>query len=289
MAAYTRKDQRDLTKTERKRFVDAVLELKKSGKYDDYVRTHIDYYVADGEGQLRVAHMCPSFLPWHRKFLLDFERSLREIDDSVTVPYWDWTRDNSAKSSLWNDDFLGGNGRSSDYQVTTGPFAYARGQWNVRYGMTEQSFLSRDFGRPRNPLTLPTADDVDDALGQSSYDSSPWNSTSRSGFRNRLEGWGSGDGNARFRLHNRVHRWVGGQMLGGGSVNDPVFWLHHSFIDLLWSRWQKENPKGGYMPKKQPPEGDAQRGKVAALNDKMAPFDVSPADMLDHSAIYRYA
>lgn len=33
------------------------------------------------------------FLPWHRAYLINFERELREIDDSLSIPYWDWDRD----------------------------------------------------------------------------------------------------------------------------------------------------------------------------------------------------
>ncbi|MEU8759811.1 tyrosinase family protein [Streptomyces sp. NPDC048659] len=287
--AYTRKNQSDLTSAERKRFVAAVLELKRTGGYDDFVRTHIDHYVADGEGKLREAHMCPSFLPWHRRFLLEFEQALRRIDPSVTVPYWDWTRDNTPASSLWGEDFMGGNGRRGDLQVMTGPFAYAGGRWTVKQNMTEGAFLTRDFGRPRDPITLPTAAQVEEVTGERVYDVSPWNSTSSSGFRNGMEGWGGGQGNARYRLHNRVHRWVGGLMLGGASVNDPVFWLHHSFVDLLWSRWQQRNPGAGYLPKDPPPLGDPQYRKVVALNERLGPWNVTPAELLDHSGIYRYA
>jgi tyrosinase len=286
---HTRKNQRDLTSAERRKFVSAVLELKRQGTYDEFVRTHIDYYVADGEDRLRLAHATPSFLPWHRKFLLEFERELRRIDPTVTVPYWDWTRDNTPAASLWGEDFMGGNGRRGDLQVTTGPFAHAGGRWNIVYGMTEGGFLTRDFGRPSSPLTLPTRAQVDAVMRETVYDVAPWNSTSASGFRNGLEGWGPGRTNDRFRLHNRVHRWVGGLMLGGASVNDPVFWLHHSFVDLLWSRWQQRHPRAGYLPRRQPPPGDAQRGRIAALDERMGPWDVTPAQMLDHSAIYRYA
>ncbi|MFD3535053.1 tyrosinase family protein [Streptomyces sp. NPDC058664] len=287
--AYTRKNQRDLTSAERKKFVAAVLELKRSGVYDDFVRTHIDYYTSDGEGRLRVAHMAPSFLPWHRKFLLEFERALRRVDPTVTVPYWDWTRDNTPAASLWNDDFMGGNGRRGDLQVMTGPFARAGGRWTITHGMTEGTFLTRDFGRPRDPITLPTGADLDEVMRETVYDVAPWNSTSASGFRNRLEGWAPGRGNERFRIHNRVHRWVGGLMLGGASVNDPVFWLHHSFVDLLWSRWQRRNPRAGYLPAQPPPPGDSQYGRIAARDERMGPWGVTPAQMLDHSAVYRYA
>ncbi|OON72196.1 tyrosinase family protein [Streptomyces tsukubensis] len=286
---YTRKNQRHLTKAEKRKFVAAVLELKRRGDYDAFVRTHVEYYVSDGDDGLRVAHMAPSFLPWHRQFLLEFERALRKIDPSVTVPYWDWTKDRTPASSLWSEDFLGGDGRRGDRQVTTGPFAHARGHWNIVEGVSEDPFLAREFGRPRDPIDLPTGEELARATAEGLYDVEPWDSTSDHGFRNKLEGWTRGRGNQRFRNHNRVHRWIGGNMLGGASVNDPVFWLHHSFIDLVWSRWQRAHPDAGYLPAKPPPAGSAQYGRVAALEDPMPPWNVRPSALLGHGHLYRYA
>ncbi|GAA4907257.1 tyrosinase family protein [Streptomyces coeruleoprunus] len=287
--AYTRKNQRDLSASERRRFVAAVLELKRRGRYDEFVRMHLDYYGADGDDGLRVAHMAPTFLPWHRQYLLDFERALRQIDDSVTVPYWDWTRDRGPAASVWGEDLMGGNGRRGDFQVMTGPFAYRNGNWTIKVGVTENRFLTRDFGRPADPLDLPTKAELAWATGETVYDMAPWNSTSRGGFRNRLEGWAPGRGNARWRNHNRVHRWVGGLMLGGASVNDPVFWLHHAFVDLLWSRWQRDHPGAAYLPATPPPSGSGQRGRVVSRHERMPPWDVTPAQLADHSRLYRYA
>ncbi|WP_053728212.1 tyrosinase family protein [Streptomyces sp. WM6378] len=287
---YTRKNQRNLTSAERRAFVNAVLELKRTGVYDQFVRTHIAFYVSDGSAGLRVAHMAPSFLPWHRRFLLVFEQALQRVNSRVTLPYWDWTRDNSPASSLWSDDFMGGNGRRGDFQVMTGPFAYVRGQWEISVNVTEGRFLTRDMGRPMNPIRLPTPDDVARALADPVYDVAPWNSTSRTGFRNKIEGWTTGSGEARFRNHNQVHRWVSGIMVGAAAVNDPVFWLHHAYIDSLWSRWQAAHPRSKrYLPEEPPPEGDPQHGRVAALRELLPPFDVAPSTLLDHSRIYRYA
>ncbi|GGT52810.1 tyrosinase [Streptomyces purpureus] len=284
---YTRKNQRDLTRTERRKFVAAVLELKRRGRYDEFVRRHIDHYVADGDDGLRVAHMAPTFFPWHRRFLLDFEQALRAVDSSVSVPYWDWTRDNTPAASLFGEDFMGGNGRRGDLQVTTGPFALRGGQWPIKHSMTEDRFLTRDFGRPRDPIELPTKAELERAMSDPVYDTEPWDSTSRSGFRNLLEGWGSGRG--RWLNHNRVHRWVGGMMLSGGSVNDPLFWLHHSFVDLLWTRWQRRHPRSGFLPATAPGLGSPGYGQVVARDEKMPPWNITPASMLDHSRIYRYA
>ncbi|MFF3345100.1 tyrosinase family protein [Streptomyces sp. NPDC002779] len=287
--AYTRKDVSTLTRTERRRLVKALLELKRRGEYDEFVRMHIEYYVSDGEGGLRTAHMTPSFLPWHRQFLLDLERALRRVDPSVTLPYWDWTKDRSAASAPWTADLLGGTGRRSDRQVMTGPFAYAEGNWTLRENVTDGKFLTRDLGRVRDPIALPTKSDLEWALADPVYDAPPWDSTVRKGFRNKLEGWGQGRGPVAWRNHNRVHRWVGGDMVGGASVNDPVFWLHHAFVDLCWTRWQRRHRVHRYLPAKPPAIGDGQRGRIVARHQKLPPWDVTPDQLEDVSHIYRYA
>jgi len=286
--AYTRRDVSTLTSAEKRRFVAAMLEIKRRGEYDEFVRTHIEFFVPDGEYGLRSAHMAPSFLPWHRQFLLDLERALRRVDSSVTVPYWDWTRERSATSTPWTKDLLGGTGRRSDHQVTTGPFAYATGKWKITENITDEPYLTRDLGRAGSPIALPTKSDLDGALADPVYDISPWDSTCRTGFRNRLEGWGTGRGSASWRNHNRVHKWVGGVMLGGASVNDPVFWLHHAFVDMQWSRWQSRHGGARYLPAKPPGAGDDQEGRVVARQERMPPWDVTPEQLEDVSDIYRY-
>lgn len=287
--AYTRKDVSTLTRSERRRFVDALLELKRRGEYDEFVRMHLEYYTSDGEDGLRTAHMAPSFLPWHRQFLLDLEGALRRIDASVTVPYWDWTRDRSTTSAPWTEDLLGGNGRRSDRRVTTGPFAYAAGHWTITEGVTDDKALTRDLGRAGAPIALPTKAELDRALADPVYDVWPWDSTVTKGFRNRLEGWGTGGGSASWLNHNRVHRWVGGAMLGGASVNDPVFWLHHAFVDLQWYRWQRRHHGARYLPARPPGPSDEQHDRVIARNRQLPPWDLTPADLEDVSGIYRYA
>lgn len=286
---YTRKDVTTLTGTEKRRFVDALLETKRRGEYDEFVRIHIEYYVSDGEHGLRTAHMAPSFLPWHRRFLLDLEQALRRIDSSVTVPYWDWTKDRTTSSSPWTADLLGGTGRRSDRRVTTGPFAHATGNWTIKENVTGTEYLTRDLGRSGDPIELPTKSDLEWALDDPVYDTAPWDSTVRKGFRNKLEGWGTGRGSASWRNHNRVHRWVGGAMVGGASVNDPVFWLHHAFVDLQWSRWQARHRDTRYLPAEPPGPGDAQHGRVVARHERLPPWDVTPDELEDHSRIYRYA
>ncbi|MFD9424124.1 MULTISPECIES: tyrosinase family protein [unclassified Streptomyces] len=284
---YNRKNQRDLTRAEKRRLVDALLRLKRSGRYDEFVVMHQEFYVSDAEDRLRPAHMTPSFFPWHRRYLLEFEGALQAVDPGVSIPYWDWTVDNTPSSSLWADDLLGGNGRPGDRQVMTGPFAYEQGNWRTSGGTTDDRFLARDLGRSHNPVALPTKKEVDRALSDPVYDVQPWNSVSIEGFRNRIEGWGIRDSRP-VANHNRVHQWVGGPMAGAGSPDDPVFWLHHAFMDLLWTRWQKAHPRGGYLPGRKPSSPDADRDRVFGIDDRMPPWNVAPSQLLDHTRFYRY-
>jgi tyrosinase len=270
-----RKNQNSLSASDKRAFINAVLELKRRGVYDDFVRTHNAFILSDQDDGVRVGHRSPSFGPWHRKLLLEFEHALQAVDPAVTLPYWDWTTDRSPTSSLWAPDFLGGDGRNGDRQVMTGPFAYKTGKWTLTVRVDSRPYLRRGLGAGGG--TLPTAADVRQVLAVTPYDAAPWNSASVESFRNQLEGWQGPD------LHNRVHVWVGGHMASGVSPSDPVFWLHHCFVDKLWADWQAAHPDQGYLPAAGTPD-------VVGLDDRMRPWgDASPRDMLDHKQFYEYA
>ncbi|MGY0232095.1 tyrosinase family protein [Longispora urticae] len=270
-----RKNQRDLTATERTNFVNAVLQLKSNGGYDTFVRQHIDRASTDGQfGAQRVGHDTPSFLPWHRKYLVEFENALKAIDPSVNLPYWDWTTD-GASSTLWSNDFMGPSGvAAQNYRVASGPFAQGSGNWTLNVRSDSFTFLRR---RLANGVTLPTAADITTVLAIGTYDTSPWNRNATGSFRNALEGFQGPN------LHNRVHNWVGGTMAGFGSPNDPVFWLHHCNVDRLWAQWQARFPAQSYLP-------GTPTNTVVSIDGGMAPWasTVTPRSQLDHTQWYTY-
>jgi tyrosinase len=96
-----RKNQANLTADEKRRFVATLIELKRTGRYDRFVTTHNAFILGDTDNGERVGHRSPSFLPWHRRFLLDFERALQSVDTSVALPYWDWSTDRTPRAALW--------------------------------------------------------------------------------------------------------------------------------------------------------------------------------------------
>jgi tyrosinase len=41
--------------------------------------------------------------------------------------------------------------------------------------------------------------------------------------------------------HGNVHIFIGGDMLDQStSANDPIFFLHHSFVDMVWEMWRQQ-------------------------------------------------
>jgi len=276
-----RKNQATLITQEKQNFVNALLALKANGTYDQFVQMHIDamaHATPPGGNPMdrNAAHRGPTFLPWHREYLRRFELELQAIDSSVSIPYWDWTVDNSPSSSIWNNDLLGGDGQGSNDVVQDGPFAHNTGNWNLSI---DGPALRRTLGRNSPPL--PTTGQVNDCLAVTPYDSSPWNTSSNqnSSFRNRLEGW-RGPG----AIHNRGHVWVGGSMLPGSSPNDPAFFLHHCNVDRLWAVWQNMHLSEGYLPASGGPLGHN-------LNDPMFPWGgtATPTSVWNHIALgYTY-
>src|SRR2546427_8000749 len=168
-----RKNQSTLSADEKQRLVTALLAVKASGKYDEYVRIHLNmgqlHHTGRKRGQRKapprgmagmgpMGHMIhgnPTFLPWHRELLRRMELDLQAIDSNVTIPYWDWTVDAMATSSLWQPDFLGGNGRASDGRVMDGPFAYEAGQWTLKFNEHPEPDLKRAFGVDATALPGP--------------------------------------------------------------------------------------------------------------------------------------
>src|SRR5712691_9422247 len=123
----TRKNVKKLTAGEKNRYVNAILALKaqdsvihpgSQSRYDDFAETHMNAMmveVDDAAGNLITpgwAHRDSVFFPWHRELLYQFEKLLQSVDPSVTIPYWDWTRNQSAADAgfPFKHDFIGVDG-----------------------------------------------------------------------------------------------------------------------------------------------------------------------------------
>ncbi len=273
-----RKNLNQLSPVEKSKLVSAFLKLKYypspiSGRtYDTYVRWHLEtmFFALYPGGFYSYAHGIPGFLPWHRQYLRLLELDLQAVadDDSLMIPYWDWTTD-GADSSMWSNDFLGPNGDAANNGIVpSGPFSYQANRWslNIRDEGEAGLELRRAFGQG---VELPKVEAVRQGLDITPFDVSPWNArvdTAQS-FRSYLE----------RVLHNVGHRWIGGSMLSMTSPNDPVFFLHHCNVDRLWAKWQDAHLELSYLPLLPIPGVPG-----SGIDEIMPPFGVNVRSVLDH-------
>src|SRR5262249_50044321 len=284
-------------------FRNAVNTLKANGTYNTFIYRHhasmMNATPMAGEPSdpdfRNSAHRGPAFLPWHRQEIRNFELALQAVSPGITLPYWDWAQDaalaDPTTAPLWTDAYIGGDGAGEFNVVPNGPFA----NWVALVQTTLGTLVPRTrpgivrmLGRDLlGDTTLPKIDQVEAVLREGVYDSAPWRTTSDPSFRNRLEGWLSrpGDPTGHAQMHNRVHTWVGGDMLPGTSPNDPVFFLHHCNVDRLWAKWQGLRPANLSLPYE--PVNGGPTGHN--LDDPMQYIFVTPAATLNHRVLgYTY-
>ena len=236
-----------MTQGERCRYVQAVYtastQLPWKTCYDELIKIHRDNF---GAG----IHAQPSFLPWHRWYILAIENLLRQIDCNITVPYWNW----SLEPLTWQNSIvwaaqcgLGGNGvRSNDY-VSTGIFRQNNWQLTPSTNSDTGGFLERSYnGNVPDCAAVATIQ----RLGIAEFNT--WHNFVSS------------------NLHDAVHCNIGGTMCSRDSSNAPEFFLHHGFIDEIWAHWQSKGPGFKNLP-------------YYASNTNAMPtaFGTSPQDVFD--------
>ena len=174
-------------------------------------------------------HFCPHgnwyFLPWHRAYILTYERIIRDLTDNndFALPYWDWTTNPSMP-----DVFLKAttpDGKKNSLFVDDQDF----GQRWKRTWPDNQPMPPQIVGPSVLQDILHSADyeefGTSRPRGQNSLDPS-W-VLKRTGAQGTLE-----------RLpHNMVHNNIGGWMPSALSPRDPIFFMHHCNIDRIWAVW----------------------------------------------------
>lgn len=229
-----RRNHRDMTLQQKSAFIDAILLLKtnvdsvlrpgEQGRYDDFVQIHKNS-MGRGNPLTPNPHRSPLFYPWHRILIRQFELALQAAanDSTITLPYWNWQLNGA--DNPFGSDFMGANGDNLRAQrVTSGYFSVEQTRFEVKVWDDEPDNpgIRRNLGANG---TLPTVEMVISALNRTPY----W--TEQSGWENVSE----------VELHNAVHTWIGGSMGQATSPNDPIFFLHHCHLDLLWERWKHQH------------------------------------------------
>ena len=201
------------------------------------------------------------------------EEALRTKNRRVTLPYWDSTLDFRMKdpkeSIMWTEMFLG-NGIGV---VTSGPFALWRTPSNNTYlrrqlegkpsSLVDPDKLRNVFTKKYHREILPpTAAKLEDNIEEH---------------------------------HNGVHRWVGGldgHMAGlDTSAMDPVFFLHHCYIDYLWEKFRKRQKRLRINSETDYPAGAQTNQQPYRIMDNLYPPKTSIEGYSNSFTkyIYRYA
>jgi tyrosinase len=213
-----RKNANDLTDSEKYKFLHALAEWKAiPGRAEEYAKVHGD---AAALGIHSYGGKVTNFLPWHRAFILAFERELQAIDSEVAIPYWKF--DEKAKD-LFTEQFLGAKGDANQAVFGNGnPLA------DVGYHLARSlSFLTQSAPYPVTKTAL------SNLLCKSAAGQDPC-STEFQQVTNDFE----------TSYHNKAHSLTGGTLLDPSTAAlDPLFFLIHANVDRAWAKWQALNDR----------------------------------------------
>ncbi|CAE6488706.1 unnamed protein product [Rhizoctonia solani] len=274
-----RREWRQLSRVEKKAFVDAVKCLQrppKEGKatssiaptgdtpnvppynsaasyFDDFVYAHIDSNIKD--------HFTAIFLPWHRWYLHTFHETLKkECGYTGVMPYWNWSLDvaNMTASPVFDSDPESGFGTFGT-PITDGalkdsyrayPTPHVINRTYTPYPFRTDAF---PFNFTQRELAAP------DVLTPENIDSIVAGSVGNfTDFAFKI------DGVRAQGPHNAAHLMMPGDVSNPlWSPNDPLFYLHHANLDCIWARWQNANKKN-------------KRSFGGGLTQDLAHFDTYP-------------
>merc|ERR1719474_1002508 len=238
---------------ERDLYINGFKELADEGIPQIFTQTHLE----------SSEHSNAAFLPWHREYIYLMENAIRNLGGQYscfTMPYWDWSSEptpndvQNGQTLFITDSGLGGDGDgnclndnewgNNAYEVYTTSSRIQSGDCLIRDLDYPQETGVCGFYGPAQLM------DLIDATGQYKF------------FRPYLEG----------TPHGLPHVCIGGDAYGDMatyfSPNDPIFYLHHCFVDFLYAIWQDCNDFDG-----------------ATINSNSNGYDKSVTATLDFDAL----
>ncbi|XGW11181.1 hypothetical protein V3C99_012574 [Haemonchus contortus] len=173
------------------------------------------------------------------------------------MPYWDSTLDQRLPtprhSVIWSDELLG----AATGDVNTGAF---RG-WLLE---NRTRVIRRNVGGRSSPMNesevqgVMNAADINVVLSYTA--TQPGCPVART--------W-----RALEFVHGKPHNYVGGDMvLTSSSANEPVFFLHHSFVDLIWETFRQRRQSRSARERTYPPDNTLCSATAHFSNAPMRPF-----------------
>ncbi|KAK9711718.1 hypothetical protein K7432_007644 [Basidiobolus ranarum] len=75
--------------------------------------------------------------------------------------------------------------------------------------------------------------------------------------------------------HGGIHHSIGGDMDERWGSNDPLFWIHHAYVDKVWWNWQRTHPTANEY------NGRTIEGRSASLNDYLPRLGLPVSQVLE--------
>jgi len=153
------------------------------------------------------------FLPWHRAYLLSYERMIRSVTGNAdfALPYWDWAANRTVPQAFRDATY---NGQANPLYVATRSNAYS-----IPDAYSGPTVMSDIFSQTNFELFASSR-----PAGQTNLNTT-W--IKAPGTQGTLEA----------TPHNNIHTHLGGYMPNGNSPMDPIFLMHHGNIDRIWWSW----------------------------------------------------
>lgn len=102
-----RKNFQEMTQSERDELVNAFYQLRNGADLVDDLANFHNANFNSIHFNLPNSPQNDVFLAWHRRQIFELEQAMQNINGSLSIPFWDWTMDNTTNSPLWDNDFLG--------------------------------------------------------------------------------------------------------------------------------------------------------------------------------------
>jgi Common central domain of tyrosinase len=204
-----------MPKDELKRYTDAVIALRNKVGTDG-VSVFENFAVTHAEN-VPQAHRGAYFCPWHRQMLHEFEIELNKVASpgpAIGIPYWDFTTYNTqfTVDPIWRQ--MGG--AVSFQPLPSAPFK----DWSSRHATRHSVVRGFTVGEEATD-TFVSADNIATLIRQTGQTYASFNAYLES-------------------IHNSPHATIDGDM-GSTSfaANDPIFYSHHAYVDMIWRLWQQ--------------------------------------------------
>ncbi|KAJ3209034.1 hypothetical protein HDU83_000127 [Entophlyctis luteolus] len=186
------------------------------------------------------AHGSAEFYPYHRAMVWKFEQAMQTAGWSGGVVYWDWP---AVYNSWWNSDLVSSSYLGSCVSVGTNNCVNSGVFSSSAYSV---AVLDSDVTAYADGMHATSATQCLQRCATQSAVTNPsdintrYSATTYAAFRGD-----AADGNDdESGFHASGHETFGGTQcqsdMANASIspNDPLFWMHHVFVDKVWWRWQ---------------------------------------------------